>query len=310
MKKVAILLLGTAVLTGCGSDDSGDSNDHRASSSYIGAIEAVSPNFDSIEVNSMTLDLSHAKVELNGSTFEESLLSAGMFVDVEYDNGVAYEVDIEPTMIGEVTEVTQSTITVNGQILPTKTSFVDKDLLNKNAMLFGYVDKDNKWVIIAGYDLGSSYRFDLHQGKISSEPTNTSFNIDSLVVDYSNNSIDSEDRRDLTLGAWVEVEGTYDNASKVFIADDVDVEDDLDLSNVEIEGYITTINADKTSMTLNGRTEVTITENTRFFKEDLHGDDVASDKSILEPGAKIDVDLINKNGILEATEIELDNDND
>ncbi|WP_375320333.1 DUF5666 domain-containing protein [Aliivibrio logei] len=310
MKKVAILLLGTAVLTGCGSDDSGDSNDHRASSSYIGAIEVVSPNFDSIEVNSMTLDLSHAKVELNGSTFEESLLSAGMFVDVEYDNGVAYEVDIEPTMIGEVTEVTQSTITVNGQILPTKTSFVDKDLLNKNAMLFGYVDKDNKWVIIAGYDLGSSYRFDLHQGKISSEPTNTSFNIDSLVVDYSNNSIDSEDRRDLTLGAWVEVEGTYDNASKEFIADDVDVEDDLDLSNVEIEGYITTINADKTSMTLNGRTEVTITENTRFFKEDLHGDDVASDKSILEPGAKIDVDLINKNGILEATEIELDNDND
>ena len=50
MKKVAILLLGTAVLTGCGSEDSGDSNDHHASSSYIGAIESVDQSNNSVSI--------------------------------------------------------------------------------------------------------------------------------------------------------------------------------------------------------------------------------------------------------------------
>ena len=77
MKKVAILLLGSAVLTGCGSDDSGDS---RASSSYIGAIEAVDANADTMTINSMPLSLASTHIELNGHYVNSNELAAGMQV--------------------------------------------------------------------------------------------------------------------------------------------------------------------------------------------------------------------------------------
>lgn len=144
---------------------------------------------------------------------------------------------------------------------------------------------------------------DVHEGPVSdlNQGTNT-FKLNSTIVE----SKDYDDLNELRNGVWVEVEGTYH--ANTFIATDVDVEDVYDFSNVEMEGYITDINAEKTSMTLSSRTKVTITENTRFFKEDLQGNDIACDNSILALGAKVEVDLINKNGELEATEIELDND--
>ena len=302
MKKVAILLLGTAVLTGCGSEDSGDS---RASSSFVGAIESVDQNNDSIKVGSKSLNVSHAEIKLNDMPINFIELNKGMQVDVEYDNGVAYEVELEPVVVGQVSLVTATDITINGQTFKHPNLAAAQNIIvNQRAMLFGYLNNSKEWVITAIYN-ANFLPNDVHEGIVSdfNQATNT-FKLNSTLVE----SRDYDDINELSNGVWVEVEGTY-SANK-FIAIDVDVEDLSDFSNAEVEGYITALDDNKTSMTLNGRTEVTITANTRFFKEDVHGDDVASDNSVLVLGAKIDVDLINKNGKLEATEIELDNDND
>ncbi|MDD9194369.1 DUF5666 domain-containing protein [Aliivibrio sp. S3MY1] len=295
MKKVAILLLGTAMLSGCGSDDSGDS---RASSSYIGEIEAV--NADTMTINSMPLSLANARIELNGHYVNSTELDAGMQVDVDYDNGVAYEVDIEPEIVGIATLVTEAAITVNGQVF--EHANIAKDLVgtdNNRVMLFGYVDQTGKWIINAIHKANFLPAEDLYEGKITSIPTIGAFDMGLMKVNYSNSSIDSDDRHELKKDAWVEVEGTYDLSSKTFMAYDVDVEDSLDLANAEVEGYVTalTLHNSVGSMTLNGKTVIAITENTRFE------DGIKSDLAI---GRKVDVDLINNAGQLQAFEIEFD----
>ena len=115
-----------------------------------------------------------------------------------------------------------------------------------------------------------------------------------MKVDYSNARMDHEDLAELNKGVWVEIEGNFNTD---FIANDVDVENELDLANAEVEGYVTTLNDEKTSMTLNGKTVVAITENTRF-EDGL--------KEQLKVGSKVDVDLINNAGKLQASEIEFD----
>ena len=295
MKKVAVLLLGTAMLSGCGSDDSSDS---RASRSYVGAIEAVNVNADTMTINSMPLSLASARIELNGHYVDSTELDAGMQVDVDYDDGVAYEVDIDPEIVGIATLVTESEITVNGQVF--EHANIAKDLVGTDAnrvMLFGYVDQNGKWVINAIHKANFLPEEDLYEGKITSTPTIGAFDMGLMKVNYSNSSIDSDDRHELKKDAWVEVEGTYDLGTKTFMAYDVDVEDSLDLANAEVEGYVTALDANKTSMTLNGKTIVSITENTRF--ED-------GTKEQLKVGSKVDVDLINNAGQLQASEIEFD----
>ncbi len=295
MKKVAILLLGTAVLTGCGSDDSGDSNDQRASSSYIGAIEAVDANADTMTINSMPLSLASTRIELNGHNVTSNELAAGMQVDVEYDNDIAYEVDIDPEIVGMVTGVTSTTITVNGQTLDTTKDFTSNNFENKRVMLFGYAEQNGNWKINAAYEVGSIPVEDLYEGKITSiDKANNFFNIGTMKVDYSNARMDHEDLAELNNGVWVEIEGNFNIG---FMANDVDVENELDLANAEVEGYVTTLNYEKTSMTLNGKTVVAITENTRF-EDGL--------KEQLKVGSKVDVDLINNAGKLQASEIEFD----
>ncbi|MGF1902304.1 DUF5666 domain-containing protein [Aliivibrio sifiae] len=292
MKKVAILLLGTAVLTGCGSDDSGDS---RASSSYIGAIEAVDANADTMTINSMPLSLASTRIELNGHNVTSNELAAGMQVDVEYDNDIAYEVDIDPEIVGMVTGVTSTTITVNGQTLDTTKDFTSNNFENKRVMLFGYAEQNGNWKINAAYEVGSIPVEDLYEGKITSiDKANNFFNIGTMKVDYSNARMDHEDLAELNNGVWVEIEGNFNIG---FMANDVDVENELDLANAEVEGYVTTLNYEKTSMTLNGKTVVAITENTRF-EDGL--------KEQLKVGSKVDVDLINNAGKLQASEIEFD----
>ncbi|MFA1562287.1 DUF5666 domain-containing protein [Aliivibrio fischeri] len=294
MKKVAVLLLGSMVLTGCGSDESSDSS--RASSTYMGEIESVNAHADSMTVNAMALSLSNARIELNGHYVDSTELEPGMQVDVEYDDGIAYEVDIDPEIVGIATLVTESEITVNGQVF--EHANIAKDLVGTNSnrvMLFGYVDQTGKWVINAIHKANFLPEEDLYEGKITSiDKASSHFNIGTMKVDYSNAGMDYEDLAELKVNAWVEVEGHFSTDFKAY---DVDVEDDLDLANAEVEGYVTALNNDKTLMTLNGRTDVVITENTRF-------EDGIKDK--LKVGSRVDVDLINNAGQLQASEIEFD----
>ncbi|PQJ84852.1 DUF5666 domain-containing protein [Aliivibrio sifiae] len=295
MKKVAVLLLGSVVLTGCGgSDESGDS---RASSSYIGAIEAVDANADTMTINSMPLNLASARVELNGHYVDKNNLAAGMQADVEFDDGAAYEIELDPEIVGEVEEIQAGSIKVNGQIFIFSNLDASNIVTGDWVMLSGYMDATPKWVLTAINEIDFTTQA-LHEGKISVLNLNTkTFKIDDVVVDYSGSFLDHDDESELSDGVWVEIEGSYNTVSKNFDATDVDVENELDLANAEVEGYVTALDANKTSMTLNGKTVVAITENTRF--ED-------GIKEQLKVGSKVDVDLINNAGQLQASEIEFD----
>ncbi|WP_300176029.1 DUF5666 domain-containing protein [uncultured Aliivibrio sp.] len=291
MKKVAILLLGTAMLSGCGSDESGDS---RASSSFVGAIESVDQNNDSIKVGSKSLNVSHAEIKLNDMPINFIELNKGMQVDVEYDNGVAYEVELEPVVVGKVSHVTSADITINGQTFKHADLAAKQNILaDQRAMLFGYLNDSKEWVITAIYN-ADFLPNDVHEGVVSDfDRANNTFKLNSTFVE----SKDYDDVNELSNGVWVEIEGSYNTTSKIFDATDVDVENELDLANAEVEGYVTTLNNEKTSMTLNGKTVIAITENTRF--ED-------GTKDQLKVGSKVDVDLINNAGQLQASEIEFD----
>lgn len=291
MKKIAILLLGTAMLSGCGSDESGDS---RASSSFVGAIESVDQNNDSIKVGSKSLNVSHAEIKLNDMPINFIELNKGMQVDVEYDNGVAYEVELEPVVVGQVSLVTATDITINGQTFKHPNLAAAQNMIvNQRAMLFGYLNDSKEWVITAIYN-ADFLPNDVHEGVVSDfDRANNTFKLNSTFVE----SKDYDDVNELSNGVWVEIEGSYNTTSKIFDATDVDVENELDLANAEVEGYVTTLNNEKTSMTLNGKTVIAITENTRF--ED-------GTKDQLKVGSKVDVDLINNAGQLQASEIEFD----
>lgn len=292
MKKVAVLLLGSVVLTGCGSDDSGDS---RASSSYIGAIESVDQSNDSMTVGSKSLNVSHAEIKLNDMPVNFIELDKGMQVEVEYDNDTAYEVELEPVVVGKVSHVTSADITINGQTFKHADLAAKQNILaDQRAMLFGYLNNSKKWVITAIYN-ADFLPNDIHEGVVSEfNPSTNTFKLKSTIVESS----DYDDLNELSNGVWVEVEGTYSSTTNTFVAIDVDVEDELDLSNAEVEGVITDLSDGNSSMVLNGRTHITITNSTRF-------DDGLS-LSTLKTTMKVEVGLINKNGVLEATEIELD----
>jgi hypothetical protein len=294
MKKVAVLLLGTAMLSGCGSDDSSDS---RASSSFVGAIEAVDMNADTMTINSMPLSLASTHIELNGQYVDKNNLAAGMQVDVEFDDGVAYEVELDPEIVGAVEEIQADSIKVNGQLFTFSNLDVSNIVVGDWVMLSGYMDATSKWVLIAINEIDFTTQA-LHEGKISALNLNTKkFKIGDVDIEYSGAFLDHEDEAELSDGVWVEVEGSYNTGSKIFDATDVDVENELDLANAEVEGYVTDLDDNKTSMTLNGKTVVIITENTRFE------DGIKSDLAV---GRKVDVDLTNNAGQLQASEIEFD----
>ena len=221
MKKVAVLLLGTAMLSGCGSDDSSDS---RASSSFVGAIEAVDMNADTMTINSMPLSLASTHIELNGQYVDKNNLAAGMQVDVEFDDGVAYEVELDPEIVGAVEEIQADSIKVNGQLFTFSNLDVSNIVVGDWVMLSGYMDATSKWVLIAINEIDFTTQA-LHEGKISALNLNTKkFKIGDVDIEYSGAFLDHEDEAELSDGVWVEVEGSYNTGSKIFDATDVDVE--------------------------------------------------------------------------------------
>lgn len=246
-------------------------------------------------VGSKSLNVSHAEIKLNDMPVNFIELDKGMQVEVEYDNDTAYEVELEPVVVGKVSHVTSADITINGQTFKHADLAAKQNILaDQRAMLFGYLNNSKKWVITAIYN-ADFLPNDIHEGVVSEfNPSTNTFKLKSTIVESS----DYDDLNELSNGVWVEVEGTYSSTTNTFVAIDVDVEDELDLSNAEVEGVITDLSDGNSSMVLNGRTHITITNSTRF-------DDGLS-LSTLKTTMKVEVGLINKNGVLEATEIELD----
>lgn len=305
MKKTLLSLSMAALLSACGGsgsdDSSNDTNTYSTPEKLTGSVSEISEN--EITVNGFKLDASRASVEYDDNTLNLADIEKGMRVDVETNrNGAATEIELDPSLVGEITAVSSDSITVNGSNIPTSSTGVQtyssstQYQVGQWVLVDGYLDNAQQWVINGIYDATFIHNNEAEiEGPIASlDTSNQTFIIGQTQVSYSG-STDIDDDAQLTDGLWVEVEGRF--ADSEFIATEIDIENDSQYSGAELEGTITWVNNEKSMIELNGRTNVAITATTRF------DDGVKND---LIEGARVDVDLINGESGLEATEIEFE----
>lgn len=310
MKKIAILLLGTAMLSGCGSDSSSDKKSVLSKSNVVeGVLQSINVNANEVMVDGVNYHVS--SVMFAGSQ-EVSLdvLKPNMMVKLSTNNEASTftvnnaTLTLEPTMVGVITDinrnVTPNTFKINGMALSAD-----------NALLTEIDDHD--WVLISslptanvGYHVLSIVALDLgDRGYVEMEGmvnnlSPTTFELGAnFTVAYDQSVI--EDKRSLSNGQWIEVTGTMSNG--VLTASEIEIEeyDDLD-ENTDIEGIISWVEKDKSSFELNYKGRFVVNNNTIY-------DDGAQNDLVV--GKRVEVTAKMVNGINQAFEIEFeDADND
>lgn len=310
MKKTLLCLSVAALLSACGGSGS-DNNSSNNTNSYsspeklTGTVTEVSDS--KITVNGFELDASNAEVEYDEARLNLTDIQKGMRVDVETNrSGVATEIELDPSLVGEVTAVNTDSITVNGTDIPTtpSTRAYSSTAQYSNSgyqvgdwvLVDGYLDNSGQWQVFGIYDASFIHNGEAEiEGPISSlDTTNQTFNIGQTLVSYAG-AIEIDDDAPLSDGLWVEVEGHFEKDQ--FNAIEIDIEDDNQYSGAELEGVITWVNNEQTSFELNGRTSIAITTSTVF--------DDGKQADLIE-GARIEVELVNDTSGLEAIEIEFE----
>ena len=311
MKKTLLCLSVVALLSACGGSSGSDNNSSDNTTTYsspeklTGTVTEVSGS--KITVNGFELDATKAKVEYDDAQLNLTDIQKGMRVDVETNRyGVATEIELDPSLVGQVTAVNADMITVNGTDIPTTTStraYSSTAQYNSSVyqvgdwvLIDGYLDNSGQWQVLGIYDASFIHNGEAEiEGPISSlDATNKTFYIGQTLVSYAS-AIEIDDDAPLSDGLWVEVEGHFEKAQ--FNAIEIDIEDDNQYSGAELEGVITWVNNEQTSFELNGRTNIAITASTVF--------DDGKQADLIE-GARIEVELANGTSGLEATEIEFE----
>ncbi|MGV3000813.1 DUF5666 domain-containing protein [Vibrio sp. E150_018] len=305
MKKTILCLSVAALLSACGgsgsdNNSSDNANSYSSPEKLTGTVTEVSES--KITVNGFELDASNAEVEYDETRLNLTDIQKGMRVDVETNrNGVATEIELDPSLVGEITAVNDDTITVNGTDIPTTTSTrtyssAPHYQVGDWVLVDGYIDNSGQWQVIGIYDAAFIHNGEAEiEGPISSLNTaNQTFYIGQTLISYAG-AIEIDDDAPLSNGLWVEVEGHFLNTQ--FNAIEIEIEDDNQYSGAELEGIITWVNNEQTSFELNGRTSIAITNSTVF--------DDGKQSDLIE-GAHIEVELVNGTSGLEATEIEFE----
>ena len=305
MRKITLATLIGLVLTGCGGGGGDDSTAPQPPvetkpRAVQGTINAVNVPANTIEVNGYSYDV--ASVAYGTDTqFTIKDLQKNMMVAVSTSSKVGVSVQLEPTMVGMITNIDRvnSTFVINGATL---TFSIDQNI------------DVNDWVMVSslpqataaglGYKVLSVVKFEHEgivgqyevEGRLSSlNENNKTFKLGAATqVHYTDNII--EDNATLQNGQWVEVKGQMNG--DIFDASEVEVETyDASDNDNEIEGVVTWVNRDKSQFELNARGRFMVTGSTYF--ED-------GNKSNLNIGVMVEVTAVN--GI--AREIEFENDFD
>lgn len=280
-------------VTGCGGDSSssGGGSDIVESSPLartVGTVDSVSYLDESFTINKHQLDGSQATITYDDSSYSFDELEQGMQVEVEYQDNLAQQIYLQPAATGQVTAVSESSLTINGINYDYPgAGFTVGDWV----MLYGLVEPDDSWkvTVVTAVDPQTTAEI---EGAISDLDSSQSvFTLATVLVDYANAAI--EDSRILADGLWVEVYGQFDGSK--FVASVIDIRDSNDMRNTELEGIITWVSPDLTSFDIGGHIRVYTNGNTSF-------DD--GTKSNLEVGVIVEVDLIELDQRLYATRVD------
>lgn len=302
MKKLVLVSIIGLVLSGCGGGSSNGNTNPQPEvkpQAVQGTIESVDTASKQITVNGYHYDV--ASVMYGSNALSITDLEKNMMVQVSSGAKSGVQVQVEPTIVGMVTDINHiaNTFTVNGIELVFAGLHADIEI--------------NDWVMVsslptatAGYKVLSVVEFEADQlgntveveGRLSNLDINTNtFNLGaSLTVNYTPSVI--EDGAKLTNGLWVEVTG--DMAGFELNATEVEVEDFDGLSDGnEVEGVVTWVAADTSAFELSYRGRFSVDSNTRF--ED-------GTKSQLTQGRVVEVKSVKRGTQQVATEVEFDDD--
>ena len=300
MKKLALVSMIGLVLTGCGgggSDDNGGQQPNVAPKAVLGTIDSVDAASKQIVVNGYRYDV--AGVAYGQNMLSVADLQKDMMVEVNAAAKSGVQVQVEPTIVGVISDIKGNTFKVNGISLTFDGLHADID--------------NGDWVMVSslptatlGYKVLSVVEFEANQlgnqveveGRLS-DLASTTFKLGAaMTVDYTNATSDAEGASGLENGQWVEVTGSMNAGVLDAIEVEVDDYDDLGDDN-EVEGIVSWVANDQSAFELNYRGRFVVDGATRF--ED-------GNKSQLKQGVVIEVKSVNKNGQLVATEVEFDDD--
>ncbi|MDD9175296.1 hypothetical protein ERW49_04480 [Aliivibrio finisterrensis] len=272
MKKVAVLLLGTVMLSGCGSDDSGDTVSSHAQANVIeGTIESINPLANEVTMNGVDYHVTSVSFGDNDD-ISFNALKDNMMVRLSTNNESGLltvsnaKLTLEPTMVGVITNINKDTgdFKINGMVLSAEKSMLAE------------ID-NNDWVMISSLPTANAGYHVLSIVKFESDPLNGEVEMEGIVNHINDNQFTLgsnftitysqaviENNIKLSNGQWVEVTGEMTDGTTL-IASEIEVEeyDNLD-QYTDIEGVITSVTKDKSSFVLNYKGRFIVTSNTIY----------------------------------------------
>ncbi|AQS36942.1 hypothetical protein Sps_01778 [Shewanella psychrophila] len=281
-------------VAGCGSssNDTDDTSPEPSTTTIFGPVDSISVGEQTITVNGYQLETTQASVSYEDNILTTSAITQGTQVEIETLNASAQEIELDPAVTGIVTAIQADHIVVNGEAFYFD-QLSDNIAIGSWVMISAKQQSDASW-LVSSIDNPLELTTSEVEGRISSLNIDAhQFNIGTIIVNYSNAEFD--DKNTLQVGLWVEVFGQYSN--HMLDAIDIDIENQHDYHGAEVEGTVTWVNSEQSHFELNGHTKIKITAETRFE------DGSQSDLSI---GDILNVDLIEKNQALLATEIDFE----
>ena len=245
------------------------------------SVAAVAGN-NTVTINGIQFDISSSSINLDGLSGTEADLRVGMVatikgsVDANGTTGIADTLSVREVIKGPVTNVdtANNTITVLGQTVQVSATTHLEDVptqaigginIKDIVEVSGYV-KNNNVIAATRIELlnDSETQFKV-TGSISNLNTlNTTFNLGSLIVDYSNASLNNLPNDTLADGLFVEVKGTFDTGNSRLVATEVNAEQ-LDINNadnMQLQGFVTSVES-ATNFSVNHQ-PVTFDDNTQY----------------------------------------------
>ena len=136
-------------VTGCGggsssSDGGSDIVQGSPLARTIGTVDSVSYPDESFTINKHQLDGSQATISYDDSSYSFDELKQGMQVEVEYQDNQAQQVYLQPAATGQVTAVSDSTLSINGISYDYPGSGFN---VGDWVMLYGLVEPDDSWKV-------------------------------------------------------------------------------------------------------------------------------------------------------------------
>ena len=261
MKKLALASVITLLLSGCGGGSDSSTQQAQTPSRVTGTIERVDNENKTIRVNGH--DFNYNSAVYHGNELSATALQANMLVSIAPNTRAGMLVEMEPTLVGQITLGSAGKFSINGIELTFANLSSDID--------------SGDWVMVSslptatsGYKVLSVVEFEASdvpdqieiEGPVS-QLTESSFKLGAAItINYTSHEL--EPGVTLRDGMFVEVTALPSDTT-TFDAESIEVEDYDDLADDnEIEGVITWVNADKSQFELNRRGQFVINSNTRF----------------------------------------------